>query len=656
MGALLSGDGSDSEPQSSATGRIAIGGYTLELGDRAGSTLVGDQAGGTPVPTSARSDSGALRRALARRQKHKRRTPSEEVEAGLDDAADVMAKIERALTLFTEIASLRLDPKSASDEIDGLTALVARLDREGRCKEALRLARNLSLVLALIGRWIDLVDSLHLALAAAEKLGDPFGEGWVEHELGSLHLAAGRHADADRLLSSARATRERCGDRAGLTVTNRNLQVLCQTLRQLLHRPTIRHMLEALLRRPALALVAATTLLALGGAVGVVLANTGDHPHPHPLTVAFSFVPSNPHTGQSIVFSATASDPRDPVASYTWQWGDGDPAGERIQRHEYRRAGRYTVVLSVRDAGGRVTGHVARSVVIRPPTIEDGPNAYFFVQPRSPAPETPAFFDASSSFDPRASIDRYEWSFGDGHSARGVTAAHRFAEPRTYKVSLTVTDSQGQHNTLSQLVTVAKGQRKRLHVGLECASSTVLLGQPATVSGAVAPQSPGTTVTVTYRTPAGKEITRTLSSDAQGAYQASAPAEELGVWTVQSTVPGDSEYQASTSEPCTFTVDKSRPQTTIHLDCPTKLIPPGEAVTASGTITPSRRGATVTVTYRSPSGEEISRTATSNSEGAYQTSAIVEEEGGWTVQSKLQGDSEYQPGASEPCEFSVGGE
>jgi PKD repeat protein len=483
------------------------------------------------------------------------------------------SKIEHAVALVKEVASGDLGLQSLGDEADTLFGLLQRLSRAKRWEDALRVARCLAVVAALIGRWIELLRSLRIALHAAEELGDPLGEAWVLHELGTLHLVAGRHADANHQLDRAREIRQRHGSR-DIAATNANLQALCQTLRRLAPRRPIERMLDQLVRRPALALIVATTLLGVGGAGGAVLANqsgSGEGGSFHQAKVAFSFVPSTPHVGQDIVFSASATDAHDPATSYTWQWGDGDPATERVQRHEYRAAGTYKVILTVRDAHDRVIGTSAQSVIIQRPTIEHGPNAYFSFQPHSPTVRMPVLFDASSSYDPRAPIASYEWSFGDGESARGVTISHSFAKARIYKVSLTVTDSDGQRNTLAQMVAVRAGKGKQqTALTLRCPTNHSPPGEAVSVSGSITPPRSGL-VKVIYLSSSGEEIVRATNSRADGSYQTSFRPQEAGAWSVHSSQAETSEYRSSVSRTCEFVVEKPLLEPQSH---PPKLLPP----------------------------------------------------------------------------------
>jgi PKD repeat protein len=51
--------------------------------------------------------------------------------------------------------------------------------------------------------------------------------------------------------------------------------------------------------------------------------------------------------------------------------------------------------------------------------------------------------DASGSHDPDGRVVSYEWSFGDGGTAQGVTTTHAYVAPGTYNITLTVTDETG---------------------------------------------------------------------------------------------------------------------------------------------------------------------------------------------------------------------
>jgi PKD repeat protein len=63
--------------------------------------------------------------------------------------------------------------------------------------------------------------------------------------------------------------------------------------------------------------------------------------------------------------------------------------------------------------------------------------------------------DGSSSSDPDGTVASYAWTFGDGGTASGATAAHTYAAAGTYTVTLTVTDDDGATGTTTRQVTVS---------------------------------------------------------------------------------------------------------------------------------------------------------------------------------------------------------
>ncbi|OFC70238.1 S8 family serine peptidase [Alteromonas confluentis] len=65
---------------------------------------------------------------------------------------------------------------------------------------------------------------------------------------------------------------------------------------------------------------------------------------------------------------------------------------------------------------------------------------------------TVSFTDTST--DPDDDITTWEWSFGDGSTSSETSPVYTYAEPGSYEVTLMVTDSEGQSDSMMQVVTV----------------------------------------------------------------------------------------------------------------------------------------------------------------------------------------------------------
>jgi PKD repeat protein len=102
----------------------------------------------------------------------------------------------------------------------------------------------------------------------------------------------------------------------------------------------------------------------------------------------------------------------------------------------------------------------AQSVTIRlvPPGVilppADTPTARFNVAPATPSVGQPVLFDATLSCPGSAenettcrpssnTISRFDWDFGDGTTGSGATVTHSYSTPRSYAVTLTVTNDRG---------------------------------------------------------------------------------------------------------------------------------------------------------------------------------------------------------------------
>ncbi len=91
-------------------------------------------------------------------------------------------------------------------------------------------------------------------------------------------------------------------------------------------------------------------------------------------------------------------------------------------------------------------------------TIETNnpPTANFVYSPQNPKVNEIVYFNASASFDNDGTIVSYRWDFGDGSTAQGVTATHRFSGKKTYTVLLIIVDNSGNNASTSKEISVTE--------------------------------------------------------------------------------------------------------------------------------------------------------------------------------------------------------
>lgn len=85
------------------------------------------------------------------------------------------------------------------------------------------------------------------------------------------------------------------------------------------------------------------------------------------------------------------------------------------------------------------------------------PTASFTANPSPAGVGVPVNFDGSASTDTDGTIVSYDWDFGDGNVAAGVTTAHAYASAGTYDVTLTVTDNGTYNDTAMLSIVVFSG-------------------------------------------------------------------------------------------------------------------------------------------------------------------------------------------------------
>lgn len=186
-----------------------------------------------------------------------------------------------------------------------------------------------------------------------------------------------------------------------------------------------------------------------------------------PPVADFSYMPAQPQTGETILFNGTSSSDFDgQIISFAWDFnGDGViDSMESIGSIVYSSPGSYAVSLTVTDDGGN-TDSVTYTVIVGgeeqaptpPSTTTQLPIADFQISPAEPAPGQRVLLNGTSSLDLGGSIVEFSWDFNEDGivDATAPIVETQFDAPGTYSVSLTVTDNDGNTDTISQNIVVS---------------------------------------------------------------------------------------------------------------------------------------------------------------------------------------------------------
>ena len=174
-------------------------------------------------------------------------------------------------------------------------------------------------------------------------------------------------------------------------------------------------------------------------------ANVADTPCPNadPVISAATRTPAGDvNTGQSVDFTAAATDADGDALTYAWDFGDGGTGSGATASHAYTTAGTYTAKVTVTDGKGGTASRTLEVVVKAPPT-----NANPTVTAtRNPTGNVrvgvPVAFTATGA-DTDGDTLTYAWDFGDGTTSTEQNPTKTFLAAATRTVKVTVSDGKG---------------------------------------------------------------------------------------------------------------------------------------------------------------------------------------------------------------------
>ena len=204
---------------------------------------------------------------------------------------------------------------------------------------------------------------------------------------------------------------------------------------------------------------------------------------PPVLSTNFVFTPKTPFLGQTITFTASASDGTVPY-TFNWSLGDGSTGTGSSVTHAYSSAGTYNVILTVKDNSSpkqTATSQQTISVNSPPPALTTGLD----YSPSAPETNQQVTFTASTSggISPYA----FSWSFGDGGSSGTNPATHTYSASGSFTVSVTVADANGANVSSSQSISVAADPSITFTTNPASPEATSSVTLSASVTGGVGP-------------------------------------------------------------------------------------------------------------------------------------------------------------------------
>jgi len=124
------------------------------------------------------------------------------------------------------------------------------------------------------------------------------------------------------------------------------------------------------------------------------------------------------------------------ITSWVWNFGDGSTSAQQNVTHTYTAPGSYTVNLTASGPGGSDTLQKTGYITV---TTSSSPVAAFTGSPlKGTDPLNVHFSDKSTG-----KVTSWKWDFGDGETSTHRNPTHRYENPGSYTVTLTVSGPGG---------------------------------------------------------------------------------------------------------------------------------------------------------------------------------------------------------------------
>jgi PKD repeat protein len=178
----------------------------------------------------------------------------------------------------------------------------------------------------------------------------------------------------------------------------------------------------------------------------------------HRPTCDFDYTPSTDLTYETeITFTAkdVNDEDGDDIVAHRWEFSDGGTGTGTSVKHTFAAGGSVWAKLTVEDARG-LTGSKTKTFDVEPPPAV--PEAQFTWDPDTPGVGDEVEFTDTSTTPEGTTITKWEWDFGDDETSSSTEdgdTTHTYSAPGTYTVSLTVTNSDAQTDTVTHDIEVS---------------------------------------------------------------------------------------------------------------------------------------------------------------------------------------------------------
>jgi PKD repeat protein len=153
-------------------------------------------------------------------------------------------------------------------------------------------------------------------------------------------------------------------------------------------------------------------------------------------------------SGETVQFTDSSTDANGTIATWHWDFGDGNTSASPSPIHTYTVPGSYHATLTITDSGsGAVSNSSSQTVNVPLATASFNESSNGLT----------ASFVSTSVTSTAYTITNYYWNFGDGNTSTLANPTHTYGAAGSYTVSLAVQDTSGSTKSpvISKQVTVA---------------------------------------------------------------------------------------------------------------------------------------------------------------------------------------------------------